>query len=182
MKSKLKLWFFPKAVGTALANNVLVPSQLNNPNSLNDILSDRVVGKIHFMNNLSEMQDNKLARSLSVLGLTWLTEYACNAKDWAIKWLPDGFISALAEDGDEALSGHIDKQLQHFHVPFTVVRINNKEYGIIFGDGISLENPDERVAYLKRDMEMLLTTVSPETSQIEMLHEPVFNTFVDLNV
>jgi len=192
MNSSLKLWLFPKAVGTALTQNVLVPSQLNNPEALSNILSTSVVGKIHFMNDLNKFaslpayKDNaphfNVPRTLDILGLKWLIRYSTNAASWQIGSLPDGFISALAEDGNENLSPQIAQTLQHFHVPFDVVKIANKEYGIIFGEGISIDDPAERKDYLKRDMETLIRTVSTDMSQKEILHEVVFDVLINLNV
>lgn len=191
MKSCLKLWFFPKAVHTALTQNVLVPSQLNNPEALSDILSTSVVGKIKLLNNLATLSSlsganplphTNIERSLNILNLLWTKEYSSNSAHWAPFPLPDGFISALAEDGDEALSPQIDQRLQQFYIPFAIERIGNKEYGIIFGEAIGIDSPAERTAYLKRDMETLLRTVSPDVSQREMLHEVVFDTFINLNV
>lgn len=188
----VKFILFPSSVGRLLKDKVLSICDLDNVEKLSSILSEVSVNKIMYLNqgctpiSSSTTTPSSDCKTTDLFRLDIFNSYVDNNsfgenyKPQTPVYTVGSILNALTEIGDEEVVPSLEKMLHNYHLGFTVHRIKPKTYGVVFQPLCEVNSPDERLSKYLKDMEGLLSDLSLELNDGEMLAEDIFQHYLSL--
>lgn len=189
---KIMLSVFPSFIGEMLAQGSILPEELNDCDKLTTILSEYSVNKIVYLNkNIyttvdSMSSDGVKDRTSELFMLDIFKSYVVNnsftddVSSAVPSYTAGPILAALCKVGDEAIVPSLTQSLHQFALPFKVYRIKHKTYGVVFQPLCEVNSPCERLSKYLKDMEALVSLVSLELTDSELLDEDLYQHYLSL--
>lgn len=180
---KISLILYPPFVQEHLNNKSIAPENLGDCEKLSTILSEYSVNKILYLNDGKVTDPSKCC---DVLNLGIFKSYVANnsfgedVKSTIPHYTVGNSLNALCKVGDEAMVPVLEKNLHNYHLPFKVLRIKPKIYAVIFQPLCEVDSPRERSSKYLKDMEGLLSEISLELNDVELLEEDIYQQYLSL--
>lgn len=186
----VKICLFPSFVGELIAQGTIQPTDLSDCEKLTAILSEYSVNKIKYLNtgeHTSSSINPVSDQAIKVFNLDILNDYVANnsfmrdVKTSVPFYTAGPTLAALSQVGDEAMVPALTKALHNFALPFKTYRLKPKLYGVVFEPLHEVSSPCERVSIYSKDMESLVSEISLELSDSELLGEDIYQHYLSLN-
>lgn len=188
----IKLILFPSFVGGLLEEKTIAPSDLNDIEKLSTILSELSVNKILYLNEyhgddaVPVTETRPMDKALNVFRLDIFKAYVAN-NEFGVGYKSNvpvysvgSTLNALTDVGNENMTPSLEKMLHLYHLGFTVYRIEPKIYGVVFQPLCEVDSPYVRLGKHLKDMEGLLSDLSLELNDKELIDEDIYQYYLDL--
>ena len=180
---KIKIKLYPSIIGELLEKKVLKLSDLGDCEKISTILSEYSVQKIIYLNNDFASRGDGADEILHLdifKGYVSDNSFGESVTLTSPSYTVGGTLNALCRVGDERLTPVVQKSLHNFALRFDVARIDSKTYAVIFKPLCEVDSPLERTAHYLKDMKGLLSEISLELNDTELLEEELYQQYVSL--
>lgn len=182
---------FPSFIGELLESKSLYPRDLCDVKKMSTILSELSVIKILYLNDStictsSSSSDSLADRALDFFNLNIFKSYVThntfesNIEPDVPVYTVGTTLNALTRVGDEGINPVLEKNLHNYALPFRTVRIKPNTYAVVFQSLCEVDSPSVRMNNYLKDMEKLISEVSLELNDEELLVEDIYQHYLSL--
>ena len=139
------------------------------------------VDKYEFLNSLNSSCRTKASvKFIKTMYLEWLLPYTNSTYVLGRDHYIETILEALSPDGYEDNVKDIDTLLHTFSLDFSFIKVGIKEYVIILNELKEAESPHDRLTDALNSMESLLTALTEDLSDDQIINEPLYTTYLAL--
>lgn len=183
----IKLVLLPPSLNSIIECGSMKLDEILSENLLS-ILSEPSVNKLIYLNDVQPPVTGKVddSKARELLFVDLLCQYAsANHLSGKIKtsipyYTVANLLESLCSVGDEGIVPSLEKQLHNYALRFNVKRMGTKTYAIIFKPLCEVENHQQRTDYFLKDMKELLSEISLELTDKELLQEDLYQQYLSL--